>query len=64
MKWQHFVLALAAILMGGYAVAQQTAPSSLPGCIYLSTPPTLTNKQSHVLTCDATGALRVLEVTP
>lgn len=43
----------------GRALAQALAPSSINGCIYQATPPTLANKQSTIFTCDVNGNLRV-----
>ncbi len=41
----------------GYATAQ--SPQVLPGCIYNSSPPTLTNGQQTTLQCDVNGKLKV-----
>ena len=41
------------------ATAQQSAPSSLPGCVYNSNTITLTDNQSIVLQCDVNGRLKV-----
>jgi hypothetical protein len=56
---QAWIIALGLIL-GGIAVsiAQQTAPAAVNGCIYYATPPTLTDGQSFVFTCDSSGKLR------
>jgi hypothetical protein len=40
-----------------WARAQVTAPSSLPGCIYNTSLPTLTTGQQTVLQCDTNGKL-------
>lgn len=53
---------IAAGLLGLWAapaMAQQTAPNELPGCIYNATPPTLSDKQSVVQQCDTNGQLKV-----
>ncbi len=56
----------AAIIAGGiilagiaYGVAQPSGPAAINGCVFLSSPPTLTNGQQTVFTCDSTGKLRV-----
>jgi hypothetical protein len=51
----------AGMVLGGVAVsmAQQASPAAINGCVYLATPPTLTNGQSTVFTCSSTGQLRV-----
>ncbi len=44
----------------GYAIAASVrGPSSLPGCIYNVTPPTLNDGQSVTLQCDINGKLKV-----
>jgi len=49
-----------AALAAGYAIAASNqAPSQFPGCVYNSAPPTLSEGQRAVLTCDSTGKLRV-----
>ena len=61
MRTLHVLILAAAIIAAGAAVgiAQQTAPANINGCIYLATPPTLTDKQAYSFTCDSTGKLRV-----
>ena len=57
--WQSVILALGVAVAGiGYGWTQQ-APAAINGCIYLASPPTLTDKQSTSFTCDSTGKLRV-----
>jgi len=41
------------------ATAQQTAPDSRPGCVFISGALTLTNLQETRLMCDINGRLRV-----
>ena len=41
------------------ATAQQTIPSSLPGCVFIAAGITLTNLQSTTLMCDINGHLKV-----
>jgi len=55
--WMALGAAIAAAI--GVATAQQTSPNVIPGCIYNSSPPTLTNGQSTVLQCDVNGKLKV-----
>ena len=57
---QAAIIALG-LTLGGVAMvtAQQISPSGINGCVYLATPPTLTDLQSFVFTCDSTGKLRV-----
>lgn len=48
-----------AAMVTGYAVAQSVrGPDSLPGCIYNSSPPTLTTGQVTALQCDSAGRLK------
>lgn len=43
----------------GYAIAASNrGPNSLPGCIFNSTPPTLTDGQVTILQCDVNGNLK------
>lgn len=57
--WQSIIIALGIAAAGvGYGLAQP-APGLIPGCVYLSSPPTLTNGQTSPLLCDSTGKLRV-----
>lgn len=57
---QAVIIALG-FTLGGVALvtAQQIGPSNVNGCVYLATPPTLTDRQSYVFTCDVNGKLRV-----
>lgn len=41
------------------AIAQQSSPAAVNGCVYNATPPTLTDKQSTVFQCDVNGKLLV-----
>jgi hypothetical protein len=56
---QAVIIALG-LTLGGVALvtAQQVGPASINGCVYYATPPTLTNGQSYVFTCDVNGKLR------
>lgn len=60
---QALILAVGIAVAGiGYAVAQvstKIAPSNISGCVVYSSPPTFSDGQSTVLTCDTTGKLRV-----
>lgn len=54
------VILLIIVLMAGaaaLAVAQKTAPDEIPGCIYNSTAPSLSNFQASPLQCDTNGRL-------
>jgi hypothetical protein len=42
------------------ALAQQASPSNLPGGLYFTTPPTLTNKQQSIFQVDVNGNLKVV----
>jgi len=42
----------------GTALAQRN-PTDFPGCVYHSSPPTLTDGQMSVLQCDVNGKLKV-----
>ncbi len=54
----HVVWALA--LLGiTVAVAQQKSPDAVNGCVYNSSPPTLTDKQTTPFQCDSAGRLLV-----
>lgn len=56
---QALIIAVGIAFAGiGFAWAQQS-PSQVTGCIFFSAPPTLSNGQQAVLTCDSTGKLRV-----
>lgn len=58
--WHAIIIALGIMGAGiGYGWTQQTAPAQINGCVYFSTPPSLTNGQSSAFTCDSTGKLRV-----
>jgi len=60
---QAIIIAIGLALAGiGFAAAQvgKSIPDGVLGCVYYSSPPTLTNGQSYVLTCDSTGKLRVI----
>lgn len=52
--WAVMVFSLGAIV---FVRAQQTAPSSLPGCVYNASLPTLSDRQQTVLQCDINGKL-------
>lgn len=55
-------LAAAVALVGAltsFAWGQTITPGVIPGCIYLATPPTLTDKQQSPLLCDVNGKLNV-----
>ena len=54
--WILFGALIAAAI--GTAVAQRV-PSEFPGCVYNTTPPTLTNGQVSTLQCDVNGKLKV-----
>lgn len=57
---QAFIIAGGIVIAGiAIGVAQPTQPQVLTGCVYYSSPGTLTNGQQTVLTCDSTGKLRV-----
>ena len=57
---QAWIIATGIMLAGALAgVAQQTGPALVNGCVYLAAPPTLSDRQSQVFTCDSTGKLRV-----
>lgn len=51
------VIALALTVLP--TISQQTTPTSLPGCIYISAGTTLTNLQTIPLQCDINGHLKV-----
>jgi len=53
------IIAAFLILSAAVVRAQQTGPAQVNGCVYYATPPTLTNGQSYVFTCDVNGKLRV-----
>ena len=56
---QALIIAVGIAIAGiGFAVAQQS-PAATNGCVYMASPPTLSNGQQAVLTCDSTGKLRV-----
>lgn len=55
----RLLLALALVLTAGAATAQQSAPDAVNGGIYLSSQPTLTNRQTAPFQMDANGNLRV-----
>lgn len=60
MKNWHVVLLAASIMSGQILYAwAQPAPSQIPGCVYLSSPPTLTNLQTSPFLCDINGRLKV-----
>lgn len=61
MRTSHVLILAAAIIIVGIAIgfAQVTAPAAVNGCVYYSTPPTLTNGQTYPFTCDSGGKLRV-----
>jgi hypothetical protein len=59
LTWFSFAVAAAI----GYAVAQQTVPDSVNGCIVVSGAPTLSAGVRTVLTCNTSGQLR-MSTTP
>jgi hypothetical protein len=57
---QAVIIAIGIAFAGvGFSVAQQTSPNVLPGCIFNSVAPSLTNLQSSPLQCDSSGRLKV-----
>jgi hypothetical protein len=46
-----------------YAVAQQSAPAEIQGCVVVSAAPTYTAGQRVVFTCNTSGQLR-MSTTP
>lgn len=56
-----FKLVVAVVMLLAVAVmwarSQPTAPTSLPGCVYNSSLPTLGNGQTQVLQCNSSGQL-------
>ena len=64
MRELHWGMLIGGLLVAAGAAAVQVAgaqvgPNTIPGCIYLASPPTLTNGQRTTLLCDSTGKLRV-----
>jgi hypothetical protein len=59
LTWMSFAAAAAI----GYAVAQQTAPSEIQGCIVVGSAPTLTAGVRTTFTCNTSGQLR-MSTTP
>ena len=59
-NWQAAIIAVGIAVAGiGFGYAQVSTPSAINGCVYNSSPPTLTNKQTAPFSCDSTGKLRV-----
>lgn len=57
---QALIIAGGLILAGvAVGIAQPSSPAAINGCVYLQSPPTLTDKQSAPFTCDSAGKLRV-----
>ena len=58
-RWILLVLIGALLLspIGWGYLHSQPAPGSFPGCVYNSSLPTLSNKQTTVLQCDVHGQL-------
>ena len=54
MAWIVLILSVGAIF---WARAQPTQPSSIPGCVFNTSLPTLTTGQQTVLQCDTNGKL-------
>lgn len=52
-------MALGAAIAAAVGAATAQGVQVLPGCIYLASPPTLSNNQQAPLLCDSTGKLRV-----
>ena len=63
-NWHAFAIAGLTITMGAIVGAQQTGPSAINGCVYLASPPSLTDLQQYVYTCDSTGKLRMNGIGP
>lgn len=61
MRTSHVLILAASIILAGVAigVAQVSTPAAVNGCVYNSSPPTLTDKQTAPFSCDSTGKLRV-----
>ncbi len=64
MKDIHWGMLIGGLLVAAGAAAVQVAgaqqaPNVIPGCVYLASPPTLSNGQTATLLCDSTGKLRV-----
>lgn len=57
--WTIALILVGLTIIGAIAqlVAQPTTPTELPGCVYNSTPPTLTNRQITTFQCDVNGKL-------
>ena len=56
---KKIILALSGLLLSFGAMAQP-APSSFPGCVYNSTPPSLSDKQTTALQCDSSGRVKTV----
>jgi hypothetical protein len=57
MLWMIMGALISALV--SYSMAQPTTPGVIPGCVFNSVLPTLTNGQQTVLQCDTNGKLRV-----
>ena len=54
-----FYILLALLGFGALALAAQTTPNSMPGCVYNASGITLANGQSSVIQCDSSGKIMV-----
>jgi len=54
-----FGIALAGVGFAWGQGASVRSPAVVTGCIFYTTPPTLSDGQQQSLTCDSTGKLRV-----
>lgn len=61
MRTSHVLILAASIILAGIAVgiAQVSTPAAVNGCVYNSSPPSLTDRQTVPFSCDSTGKLRV-----
>jgi len=59
-NWQALIIATGIAVAGiGFGYANVSTPAAINGCVYNSSPGTLTNGQSAPFSCDSTGKLRV-----
>jgi hypothetical protein len=55
---RRILLVLAALAVSPLAAAAPSSPSDYPGCVYNTSPPTLSNGQVGLTQCDANGNIK------
>lgn len=61
MRTSHVLILATSIMVAGALIARAgpSTPAQINGCVYNSSPPSLTDGQTAPFSCDSTGKLRV-----